>query len=160
MIELAVRHANAASGFVQTAVIGTKGKDQPAIMLRRKSERRLALPALPDVGTGVAPDAKVVAGQVVPLLPHHGAHAADPAEAGIVAGAVNEAIADEANAHGVITVQISSPAQRGGGREGVIRAAPLPQPSPAAREREFAHGLYGWLIRCCWKNASTAASSF
>jgi hypothetical protein len=105
-----MRHANAASGVIQTAVIGTERKHQPAIMLRRKSELRLALPALSDVGAGVASDAKVVAGKVMTLLSDRSTHAAHPAEASIVAGTLNEAIADEANAHGAITAQISSPA--------------------------------------------------
>ncbi len=105
-----VRHANATSGVIQTAVIGTEREDQPPIMLRWESELRLTLPAPPDVSAGVASDAKIVAGQVMTVLTQWSADAADPAEAGIVAGALNEAVADEANAHGAITVQICCPA--------------------------------------------------
>lgn len=80
------------------AVIGAEGKQQPTIVLWQQPRLDLVPPAPQDMRGGIAPDPQIVAGQVVPRLAGGRAGATDPAQAGIVAGSVNETVAEEADA--------------------------------------------------------------
>ena len=81
-------------------VVGAEGEDEAVVYVGVVGEAggRFCLPAAGDVGGGVSADAEVVVGDGVAVLVGGGAEAAGPAEVGGVGRAVDERVADEADA--------------------------------------------------------------